>query len=115
MERKTGPTGRKRRRQEPPAEGKGSGIAQLRALLKQLIREQRKTSIRAARLVLFTKRQLKVMRTVVRKSDVKLSVIADDLHIHPRTLAGHLHNIYEILKVHGRPAMTREAVRLGLV
>ena len=97
-------------------DGAGTTIADLRAVLRILIKEQRKVTNRAARLFKFTRQQLKVLRTVVHRSDRKLSVIATDyLHIHPRTLDGHLNRIYGILGVHTRAGMTREAVRLGLV
>ncbi|MEO8068719.1 MAG: hypothetical protein ABI599_13575 [Flavobacteriales bacterium] len=94
----------------------GLTTGQLRQLVGSLITEQRKQRDRITWLMRFTKKQLKVLRTVVRHSDRKLSVVATDyLHMHPRTLAEHLNRIYRILKVNSRSGMCCEAIKLGLV
>lgn len=59
--------------------------------------------------------QIKLIGMVVTRSQDKLENLADELHIHKRTLANRLHRIYRLLGVEGRAGLAREAVRWGLV
>jgi DNA-binding CsgD family transcriptional regulator len=113
---------RHRRTLRPPAELLHE---HLRAALRELKRLGKQRAIQHKQpqpaaeappgLALLKPDQRKLIRMVVTRSSDQLEQLANELHIHRRTMSNRLRKIYKLLGVDSRPGLAREAVRWGLV
>jgi DNA-binding NarL/FixJ family response regulator len=66
-----------------------------------------------ARLIVLTKKELEILKLTA--EGLKIDTIAEQLHRSPSTIAKHRENMMKKLHMHDRVALTRLAIREGLV
>lgn len=108
------PRTKRRRKPRPRRTALPESLLLLRKAIAQVIKAQELESRMApANLPDLTEREGEVLKAVLDDGEETLEVVAEDLHIHPRTLRNHIHTLCTKMRVRTLRGLIKAAVKAG--